>query len=168
MATPASHPAHGFTLVEVLIASAVLAFVVAAFTQAIVTGQAHAYTAVQQTRAISAAEALMAEIATKNYFSTDDTELDLGPESGETRAVGFDEIDDYHGYAEATGTLTDAQDTAYPTEYSRLSRSVSVAPASNATTVFGSSYSGVWVTITVTDSQGPSWELQRFFFEPQS
>ncbi len=165
--TRAAVAVAGFTLVEVLLAASILAFVVAAFTQAIVTGQAHAYQAVQETRAVSAAEALMAEIATKPYFSTGDTALDPGPETGETRATGFDEIDDYHGHSEAAGTLTDAQGAAYPDSYAKLARAVAVATASNAATVFGSNYSGVWVTVTVTDANGGTWELERFFPEPQ-
>lgn len=48
-----------------------------------------------------------------------------GPEAGETRRSRFDNVDDYHGYAEAPGHIADANGAVINTPASQgLSRSV--------------------------------------------
>jgi len=158
---------HGFTLAEVLLASAILAFSVAALTQAIVVGQAHAYDSVHSVRAASLLEATMAEVMSKTYFDPDDAGLVTpGPDAGETSRTLYDNHDDFHGFSEAAGALTDQAGNAYPSEYDRFARTVSTSYQASAVTVYTLPYPGIEVTATVTDDQGQSWTLTRLTTEP--
>jgi MSHA pilin protein MshD len=156
--------AGGFTLAEVVLASAVLMFVVAAFSHAIVAGQQKAHAAVNESRATSLLDALMAEIMTKPY-APGLLDGDIGPEVGETRST-FDAIDDYHGHSETPGALMDATGTAYPPSYDRFVRSVSIEEADDFVEVYKRYYSGLRIIITVTD--GPrTWTIERYVPEPE-
>ncbi len=158
---------RGFTLAEVLLASAILAFSVAALTQAIVVGQAHAYDSIHSVRAVSLLEATMAEVMSKAYFDPDDAGLVApGPDTGETSRSLYDNHDDYHGFSEATGALTDHAGNAYPSEYARFTRTVSTSYRASAVTVYTLAYPGIEVTVTVTDDHGQSWTLTRLTTEP--
>ncbi len=160
---------HGFTLAEVLLASAILAFSVAALTQALVIGQAHAYESLHQSRAVSLLEATMAEVLSQPYFDPDNAAIVTpGPDAGETSRGLYDNHDDYHGWSEAAGALTDATGAAYPDEYGRFARSVTVTYDANVATVLSRSYPGVSVTVTVTDDAGGQWTMTRLATEPAS
>ena len=104
--------APGFTLIEALIASAVLSFVVAALTQAITAGQMHTHTALHAGRAVQLAEAMLEEVLSKPW-SDPQGGSGLGPDDGEAGRGDFDDIDDYHGFTEPAGSLSDA--TGSPT-----------------------------------------------------
>ncbi|MBI1337600.1 MAG: hypothetical protein GC164_11625 [Phycisphaera sp.] len=159
--------AVGFTLMEVLIASTILAFSVAAITQAIVAGQTQSYEALHEYRALSLAEALMEEILAKPY---DDPEgaTDIGPDAGETTRALFDNVDDYHGYTEAAGTVADEAGLVYPAPFTDFSRSVTVSDASQGIAGLGVTLYGVTVTVTVTDERGRQWTIARFVQEADS
>ena len=66
----------GFTLPEGMLAIAVLVFIVAALTQAVVSGQMHAYDGIHQVRATSLAEAMMDEVLSKPYDDPDGASVD--------------------------------------------------------------------------------------------
>ena len=75
--------AGGLTLAEVLLASVVLAFIVAGLTQTIVSGQSHTYNALHEERALSLAEALMDEVLAMSYADLGG-DTTPGPDDGET------------------------------------------------------------------------------------
>lgn len=154
---------------EVLLASAILAFAVAGLSQVLVAGQMHVYGALHEARAVSLLEATMAEVTRLPYADPEDgANYQPGPESGEAARSGYDNIDDYDGWSQAAGALTDYGNTPYPAAYSRFSRSVAVASVTNAVTVYSRKYDGVNITVTVTDDTGRTWTLERLVPEPQS
>jgi len=103
IARPRQHT-EGFTLAEALLAAAVLSMTVAAilipFTVAAVNQHADA----RITTATLLAEEIMEEILAKPFHDPNGPSLP-GPEAGELSRSQFDNIDDYHGYAEAEGNI---------------------------------------------------------------
>lgn len=157
--------AQGFTLVEVLFASAVLAFVVAGLTQTIVSGQAHTYNALHEERALSLAEALMEEVLALPYTDRGG-DTTPGPDGGEPTRDRFDGIDDFDGYTEAAGSLADPAGVLYPALFQRFSRSVEAAYGTTELTRFGGTRRGIAVTVTVEEAGGRQWAISRFIAEP--
>jgi len=156
---------RGFTLVEALIASVVLSVAVLAVTEAVVTGQMQAYDAVYAQRGLSASEQLMERVLALPYNDPGDA-LTIGPDDGETSAADFDNIDDYHGYSESTGELTDASGNALPDEFDDFSRSVTITNADVNVSGFSSNVVGLRIVVTTTDTAGREWSLTRFVAEP--
>lgn len=156
---------RGFTLVEALIASVVLSVTVLAVTEAVVTGQMQAYDAVYAQRGLSASEQLMERVLALPYNDPGDA-LTIGPDDGETSAADFDNIDDYHGYSESTGELTDASGNALPDEFDDFSRSVTITNADVNVSGFSSNVVGLRIVVTTTDTAGREWSLTRFVAEP--
>ena len=115
---------------ESLLASAILAFAIVAVSQAIVAGQMQTVDALQRTRAMELAEALMEEVLRLDYTDPD------GP--GESGRANYDDLQDFNGFSEAAGSLKDAPGVAYDVTYQGFSRSVSVVPANGGT--------GAWAT----------------------
>ena len=157
--------AQGLTLPEALLATAVLAFAVIAVTQAIVAAQTQAEDALVQQRAMSLAEAMLEEILSLPYADPEDIDV-AGPDTGETTRQLFDNMDDYHGYSEAVGALTDITATAYPDTYQRFARSVTASFGSVNVAALGGNTDGLTVTVTITDTPGRTWTLSRFVPEP--
>ena len=157
---------RGFTLAEVLIAAAVLAFAVVALTQAITAGQAQTYDALHRSRATGLAEAMVDEVLSKPYDDPDG-ESDLGPDANENERGEFDNADDYHNFNESAGNITDQASNAYPQAYQRFSRSVTISEQTVSIAPFGDR-DGLMVQVTVTDQNGGSWTLNRFIPEMSS
>jgi MSHA pilin protein MshD len=157
----------GFTLMEVMFAVVVLAFSVAALTQAVVSGQSHTYEAMHASRAITLAEAMIDEILSKPYDDPED-EITVGPDTGETSRDLFDNADDYDGYNEAAGAVRDQSLTLYPELYQRFSRSVTATYVTESLPDLGGDHDGLSVTVTVTDTRGLTWSVTRFIQEPAS
>ncbi len=157
----------GFTLPEVLIASAILAYAVAAITYAISTGHAQTYNALHELRALSLAESLMEEIVAKPYVDPQGAGAVGGPDEGEASRADFDNCDDYHGFTETIGNLHDAQGAAYPAAFAPYSRSVTAVYENLSFTALGETIAGLTVTVTVTDDHGRSWQAARFIAESQ-
>jgi len=158
--------AGGFTLLEALFAASVLAVVVAAVTQSIVAGQMQTYDAMHSARAVALTEAMMEEILVLPY---DDPEggVVIGPDAGETTRQQFDDIDDYHGFTEAAGTLTDAEGNLYNDLYQGFTRSVTVATGSVDVAAFGAAQNGLTITTAVQEgTTGRTWVVTRFVPEP--
>ncbi|MEL7087308.1 MAG: hypothetical protein AAGL98_02520 [Planctomycetota bacterium] len=158
------HPV-GFTLIEVMFATALLALVVLALTQSVVSGQAHTYNALHEARALALAEALMDEILTLDYRDPDD-DVTPGPDAGESTRDTFDAIDDYHGYAEAAGTLVDPAGVAYPQRHQVFERTVTAEYVTVTVAEFGGSRNVISVTVTVAEPNGRSWTIVRSVPEP--
>ncbi len=160
---------RAFTLLETLIASAILTFSVAAIAQSIVVGQAQTYEALHAQRAVFLAEALLEEIlAVGSNKPTSFLSLyGIGPDLGEITRDLFNNIDDFHGLTDGVGlaTVTDALGIDYPDVFQLFSRAVSVV--SETVTVPGlGAVAGHTLTVTVTDERGRQWHITRFVPEP--
>ena len=165
MRLPRPQTGRAFTLIECLVASAVLAVAVAAISQAIVAGQMSTYDALHSERAVGLAEALMEEILALPYADPDGASAP-GPEAGENNRADFDNLDDFHGYSEAAGLLADAGGVLYGADFQAFSRAVTAAYGTVTVDAFGRTFNGLTVTITVTDANGRVWTLSRFVPEP--
>lgn len=150
---------RGFTLVEVLMASAVLALAVAALTQAVTAGQMHTYAALEQARATQLGQALLEEVLALPYGDRQG-DAALGPDAGETGRSSFDHADDFDGFSEAPGTLADRNGTLYPAAYQSFSRSVQGAYGTLSAGPLGD-VRGLTVKVTVRGKDGRAWTLTR-------
>ena len=155
---------RGFTLPEVLAASAVLALAIAAIAQAISAGQKTTFAALDELRAHALAEALIEEIIAKPYTDAEGA-TDLGPDDGETNRAAFDNSDDYHGFSESAGAIADAAGVAYPQTYQTFARSVAAQYTTQTVTGFSQTLNGLEVTVTVTGPNGQTWTFTRFIPE---
>jgi len=150
----------GFTLMETLIATVILAFSVLAITYAVAAGQMETSDSLEYLRAMSLAEGLMEEAASRPYAAIDSGNP-LGPESGEIRST-FSTADDYHGFTEAKNNIKTANGTLYPSIYQSFTRSVTVAATSVTPPGATAAVAGVNVTVTVTSASGVAYTVQRF------
>lgn len=160
----------GFTLAEVLMAIAILGFVVAVLTHAVAAGHTQVHDALHQARALFLAESLMEEIVRLPYADPDDGSTTLGPESGDNQRDRYDNADDYHGYPktpaiEQSGQLKDLHGTAYPASYQVFSRTVTCQQVTQSVPELGGTLEGLQITVTVTDPDGRSWVLTRFLMD---
>lgn len=156
----------GFTLIEVLIASAVLAFVVAALAHAVVAGQMQTADSLHAMRGAALAEAMMEEILSKPYADPEGATT-LGPDAGESARSSFDNMDDYHGYTEAAGAVVDASGTGFGATHSKFSRNVSITAQSLQPSGFTAAIPGLRIVVTVT-AGSRTWQVTRFVPEPAS
>jgi len=100
----------GFTLLEALLASALLAMTIAAITVPFTTAANNAHIDARNALAVSLAEELMEEILAKPFADDHpETARNPGPESDETARSLFDNIDDYDGYFEPAGAVVDIE-----------------------------------------------------------
>ena len=159
------HAQPAFTLIECLMASALLAFVVAAVCQAIVAGQMQTADALHDLRGMAIAEMTMEEILALPYADPEGAAA-AGPDSGETTRAAYDNCDDYHGFAQTAGNVTDGTGAVLPSDYDRFAVSVTAAYGTKTVAGLATSMPGLDVTVTVTDTTGREWELQRFIPEP--
>lgn len=159
--------AGGFTLVEVLFATLVLALTVAGVTQLIVSGQAQTYNALHEERALSLAEALMDEVLSLPYTDPGG-DTTPGPDDGEDTRERLDAIDDYDGFFEPAGTLTDPSGELYPELHQVFERGVTAAYSVVDVPDFGGTRNVIDVTVTVSEPEGRSWTISRSIAEPVS
>ena len=155
----------GFTLVESMIATVVLAVIVLSVSVAVTSGQRQMYEAMHAQRAIGLAEELMESILALPYDDPDG-DSSPGPEVDETSVSDFDNADDFHGYSEPAGELTDTAGLTYPSEYQLFSREVIAQYDSHVVAGLGAPMPGLTVTVTARDQAGRTWSLTRFIPEP--
>lgn len=157
----ASHP-HGcraFTLIEVLIALALLGAAVIAVTQAVTAGQMQSHAALHRAHATMLAEAMIEEILSKPYG-------DPQPPLGSSGPRGdFQEIGDYHGFEESPGEIADHAGRDYPEAFQSFTRIVTVEPQTRTVPLLGDR-DGLLVTVTVADDRQGVWTVTRFVPEP--
>lgn len=156
---------RGFSLAEVLIASAILSFVTLGIVQAVSAGQSRTLDALKRARAQALAEVLLEEILAMPYADPEGA-ADFGPDSGEAARSDFDNVDDYHGYLEAVDSLADHAGAVYPNAYQSLERSVSVVAVTNSVADLGGDHTGLQVTVSVSEPGGRVWSVERFVPEP--
>ncbi len=89
----------GFTLIEALLASVILAMVVGAVIMPFTAGAANTAQNVRSTLAVNLAQDLMEEILAKPFHDPNSSE------AGETGRSNWDDMDDYDGYSEAEGEI---------------------------------------------------------------
>ena len=155
----------GFTLIEVLIASAILAMTAAAVANAIMAGQMLTYQALYNQRASALTEALIEEVLVLPYNDPDGDILP-GPDAGESGRSDFDAADDFDGFSESAGSLADAEGTLLPEAYQRFRRSVTAVYESRTVSGFSNPITGLTVQVTVQNQRGTTWTLTRFIPEP--
>lgn len=151
----------GLSLVEAMMALAVLSVAVLAVNYAVVAGQVHARAGDESMRAMDLAQDLMEEILALPYQDPDGTSA-LGPEGSESNRQSFDNSDDFHGYTEAAGSIADFSGNLYGAEVQSFSRSVSITSASEFVSAFSTAIAGLSVTVTVSDSDGRTSTITRF------
>ena len=156
---------RGISLIEVLIASAVLSFAVAAICQAVVAGQQQTYEALHDLRGMSLAEALVEEVQALPYADPEGVEA-AGPDAGETDRGLFDNSDDFHGFTETVGNVADAGGVAYGAGFAPFNRAATATYGTVAVAELGGAVSGLTVVVTVTDDRGQAWTATRFIPEP--
>lgn len=144
---------------EALVASAILALAVAAIAQAVTAGQTQTHAAMRDLRAVSLAEALLEEVLAKSYADPD------GPgQDAETARGDFDDLDDFNGFTEPAGAVSDAAGTLYPPAFQAFRRSVAVVPQTVNVAGFAPAPC-LRVTVAVDDGSRV-WTLTRHVPEP--
>ncbi len=108
--TPRHSAAQGFTLVEALLASVILAMAITAVTAPFTAAARNERADGRRTVAVCLANEIMEEIISKP-FDDPDGKSAVGPESGESTRSEFDNIDDYHRYEEKAGAIVDGTGT---------------------------------------------------------
>ncbi len=97
---------HGFTLIEALLAIVVLAMAITAITMPFTVGAQNEQEDARRTLALSLAQEMMEEILAQP-FEDPHGSSNPGPEAGESSRALFDNIDDYDGYVETDGNISD-------------------------------------------------------------
>ncbi len=153
--SPRTSRRSGFTAFEALVATAILTFLVAAVSGALMAGRQQSKLARDTLYASMLAKALMDEVmrlptADPNNSTT------MGPDPGEVRIGNppttnfFNSVKDYNGYTDGPNNITDWASNAYPAIYQTFVRNVTVAPVTYTPTGWGQSLSGLLVTVTVS------------------
>ncbi len=138
---------RGFTLLESLMASAILLGIVTAVTSAIIAGQQNSYQAQQQISATLAADALMARLVAEEYTK----------------------LPQWHRYREEVGAMIDEFGQPMPPAFDGIGREVHVEASFQRIDPPGVSIRGRMVTVAAFDADDLMLiVLQRFVPEPQS
>ena len=135
------------TLIESLIAAALLLTVVTAILGALSAGHQHALEAKRLVTASLAAEDLMARITTARYS----------------------ELEQWNGWNETPGTISGADDAPLPSLFNLIGRRVAIEPSSHELDALKVLVRGSTVTIESYDQDGRTLTtLVRFIPEPQT
>ncbi len=156
---------NGFTLVEALIATVVLAVATVAIAQMLGTSAQQAVAMRHQATSLELARQLMEEISCRPIEDSTGA-ISLGNEAGENSRSQYDQIDDYQGYGDTSDAVTMLDGTSV--DYGsglRYRRSVTVeyraAPAGVATNSATAPF--CVVTVTVGPIGGETYSLTRLF-----
>jgi Tfp pilus assembly protein PilV len=154
----------GFTLAEALLAAVILLVAISAITLPFAAGARAEQADARMCLAVSLAQEMMEEILSKPFNDPQGASAP-GPESGETRRSRFDNVDDYHGYAEAAGQIADANGVVIDTPASQdLSRWVSAQYVYVSGQDTGQPATFVRVKVTVAYKGAPLVELTRLVY----
>ena len=155
----------GFTLVEAVIALAILQLAVLGILYTLAAGAQQSHAGDQTWRASALAADLMQEIVRLNYQDPS-YPGDFGPHDNETTRSSYDDIADYNGYADGPTALAQLSGAAYPADFAGYRRSVVVANTTLTLTSIGRTVTGRTITITVTEPEGQTFQLVRFVANP--
>jgi len=156
---------NGFTLVEALIATVVLAIATVAVAQMLGTSAQQAAAMRHQAKSLELARQLMEEISSKPINDSTGA-ISLGHESGENSRSQYDQIDDYNGYTDNSDAITmlDGSTVGYE-DGVRYYRSVTVqyrnTPSGASTAVPTAPF--CVVTVTVGPLGAETVSLTRLF-----
>ena len=157
---------RGFTLVEVLVASAMLAFIASAIMVPFAAGIQHDRFCGIHTEALALGQDLMEDILSLPFHDPDTPgTLAPGPDGGEFTRATFDNIDDYHGYSESDGVVTLALTGVEPDDVTEgLWRDVTVTyihlPGQDA----GEPFNACRVTVTVYHNAEAVTSMTRLIY----
>jgi prepilin-type N-terminal cleavage/methylation domain-containing protein len=111
---------RGFTLTEAMLAVTVLGFAAAGVLLPFVSGAAVRAEGMRRTLGAGLAGDLMEQILRLPFHDPQGTNYSPGPEGGD-----FDNVDDFHGYAELQGQVKDAAGVVFTDpKYANYSRNV--------------------------------------------
>jgi hypothetical protein len=161
----------GLTLIEGLVASSVLAIAVVGIIGPIAASYKHSAAAESTSLAVGLAGQLLEEISSKPFVDPSDQSVTLGPEANEVSAgrAAFDNIDDYHLYADSTDGSSGVRIKALDGSTLDLARRGVVRR--NVRVEYRASPSGgavaqgdfALVTVTVTPAAGPQVVARKLF-----
>ncbi len=98
----------GFTLLEALLASSLLAIGTIAIIVPFATGARNELVESRRILALNLAKEMTEEVLSRPFLDPDGYS-EPGPEISETSRDLFDNVDDYHGYVEPPGTITNLE-----------------------------------------------------------
>lgn len=98
---------RGFTLVEAVVCSLIVAIALTAALRTVAASRMAESRTAEHSRAVALASDLMAEILSKFYEDPDGGLIVFGPELLEFARSQFDDVDDYDGLSESTPVLSD-------------------------------------------------------------
>ena len=156
---------RGLTMMEALIASALLAMAASSVYLSVSSAQVQMHHAAHAQRGLRLAEELIQYVTVMPYDDPDGSSRPR-PERGETSVSRFDNMDDFHGYAEAAGELKDVEGNVLPASYQVFNRSVSARYTRQRVSALGGVIPGLLVTVTAEDGEGQTWTVSRFVPEP--
>jgi type II secretory pathway pseudopilin PulG len=147
--------ARGFTLIESLLASVVLAAAVIVVCSALAASMEHDAVAQERAVAASLARQLMEEISAKPLVDPIDGLLSLGPPSGQSSRSDFTNIGNYHGYTDQSNGIQMLDgSTVQPGGSRRYTRSVHVEHRLTSSGVPAGAGRFALVTVTATGPSG--------------
>ena len=157
--------AAGFTLAESLLAAVLLLAAISAIVLPFAAGARAEQADARMCLAVNLAQGMMEEILAKPFDDPQGASTP-GPETGETRRSRFDNMDDYHGYAESAGQIADANGVVIRTAVSGdLSRWVSAQYVYVSGQDTGQPATFVRVTVTVAYKGAVLVQLTRLVYK---
>ena len=159
------HRSMGFTLIEALLASGILAASIGAITCPFIAAAQNEQEDARRTVAIYLAQELMEEIIDQP-FDDEDGGGALGPDLGEYDIDEFDNIDDFHGYADEGIYVDDIWEESEVNEPAAagLTRHVTTAYAYVSGQDTSQSPTFIRVTVEVKHSGDPIVTLSRLVY----
>jgi len=152
-----------FTALEALVAATILAILTASVSGALMAGRAQSKLARDTLSASFLAQSLMDEIM-RLPFNDPQGYTTMGPDGNEIRAT-FDNVDDYCGYTDGPGPITDLVNNAYPDAYKGFVRTVSMTAVSTSPAGWNRTLTGLLVTVSVTKDGAELVKLQRIAWD---
>ena len=155
---------RAFTLAESLIASVVLATAVVAIAGTLAASYQQSNARGSTTTALSLAQQLMEEIAAKPIALPAGQTNKPGWPQGQTDRRLYDTIDDYHGYADLSGTIQAADGSTINLSHGgSYQRHVTVESGAVPAGLSGRPADFVMVTIAVTAADGQTHRVSQLF-----
>lgn len=152
---------RAFTLAEALLSATILAIISASATLPFIAGAQQAREAARMEQAVAMGEAMMEEIMARPFFVPSDRTPSPGPDAGLTRET-FDNIDDFHGYAEAPGEARSFKNVVITdSSVDEFWRSATVEYVTFPNQSAGDTNSIVRITVRVFDGTSPVVTLSR-------
>lgn len=162
---------RGMTLTEALLASTLLAMGASAIVLPFTAAAQNEEVDARRTLAVHLAQEMIEEIVSKP-FNDPQGGGDVGPESGETSRDLYDNIDDYHGYADgygqATGEIVGLAGQSISDPAARyLSRHVATTYVYVAGQDSSDDPSFIRIDVTVKHKSGEMLTLTRMVYQPR-